>query len=279
MKRNCIFQIIIILIGNTLFSCIQASGWWNPLNLVSHGDLSMPALCIGGTYGSITHLNTIRGIIGSMNKNCQSDYVSTETDYRRDVEPATREILYSFTHGVVNVSSTDGNGNQDDTQHIFLGLGLCSFSDFSGVQGAQWVQSSDLSTYPSYKLVFINACHSGDEATGYSDNQGRSSVAGIFKSKFPNAVYIAARGGNNGSPIAQNVTCHKCLEETMAKNMAVEFFSRMKTAWNNGLNPTFWQIKWDWDREDPNDPQHLPENSHYIIMEGSGTHILTIFPL
>ena len=273
MKRNCIFQIIIILIGNTLFSCIQASGWWNPLNLVSHGDLSMPALCIGGTYGSITHLNTIRGIIGSMNKNCQSDYVSTETDYRRDVEPATREILYSFTHGVVNVSSTDGNGNQDDTQHIFLGLGLCSFSDFNGVQRAQWVQSSDLSTYSSYKLVFINACHSGDEATGYSDNQGRSSVAGIFKSKFPNAVYIAARGGNNGSPIAQNVTCHKCLEETMAKNMAVDFFSKIKNARDDNNNLTLWEIKMQWDPENQPSPQH----SQYI-MHGGNTHILSVFP-
>ncbi|HOK80288.1 MAG TPA: hypothetical protein PK303_08270 [bacterium] len=240
----------------------------------------MPGLCIGGTYGSITHLNTIRGTIGSMKKNCQSDYVSTETDYRRDTQPATREILYSFTHGVVNVSSTDGNNNQDDTQHIFLGLGLCSFSDFNGVQRAQWVQPSDLSTYSSYKLVFINACHSGDDATGYSDNHGRSSVAGIFKSKFPNAVYIAARGGNNGSPIAQNLTCHKCLEETMAKNMAVDFFSRIRDLRVVNDNRTFDWVKEQWDPEwdyTKSPPGYHPERSYYITFGGS-TNILTVFP-
>jgi hypothetical protein len=234
----------------------------------------MPGLCIGGTYGSITHLNTIRGIIRSMKKNCQSDYVSTETDYRRYIQPATREILYSFTHGVVNVSSTDGNNNQDDTQHIFLGLGLSSFSDFNGVQRAQWVQPSDLSTYSSYKLVFINACHSGDDATGYSDNQGRSSVAGIFKSKFPNAVYIAARGGNNGSPIAQNFTCHKCLNENLAVNFAADFFTEIKKRRANNDDCTFWLVKTLYD------PENRPDaaSSHFIIMSGENIHILSVFP-
>ena len=204
-----------------------------------------------------------------MNKDYHSDDVSTETDYVKDVRPSTRKILYSFTHGVVSIAS-----NPDDLQHIFLGLGTVGFDDFGGIPPEKWVQYSHLSTYPSYTLVFINACHSGDAASGYTDSQSRSSVAGNFKGKFPNAVYIACRGGKNSTsinPVVNN--CTKCLGETLAKNMALGFFTKIREEWDDGQNPTFNNIKEEWDPED--DPN--PASSHYI-MYGGNTYILSVFP-
>lgn len=67
------------------------------------------------------------------------------------------------------------------------------------------------------------------------------------------------------------------MNQALAENMAAEFFTMISDARNAGQNPVFDEIKWNWDREDPDDPEHLPENSRYI-MYGKNTHILDIFP-
>jgi hypothetical protein len=246
-----------------------ASKFFNIVRWVTNrGNLEDKALCIGPTVSGTGHLSTVRGIIMDMDTPCQKTIVSDKTEYETKIYPITRKIVYSITHGVVEISSSP-----DDCQHIFLGLGLVAFDDFTGVDSDELVTYADLPNNHSFDLVFINACHSGDTAAGYS-----GSTATAFRTNFPSTVYIAARGGNNGASIVGS--CDKCIGASLAPSMAADFFDLIRTERAADRNRTFAWIKEEldpeWDEQNP--PEYHPEDSLYIIYGGETTNIFTVFP-
>jgi len=220
------------------------------------GGPSDKALSIGST--EFLHLGAIRGIITLMDTPCQKVTVNNKSQYIPQLSPDTRKILYSFTHGRVTIDDYDGY------QHIFKGLALTGWFE-QYVPDEKFVPPEDLPDNLSFELVFINACHAGDVAEGYSGSQSAA-----FREKFgSNAVYIAPRGGRSTvliNPTNPFSTCTTCTPMGVAEDFAVDFFNKIKTERAAEHDRTF-----EWIME------ATSNNDKYIIYNGE-TSISTVFP-
>jgi len=230
---------------------------WFKTRRKDKGDQKTKAVCIGGS-GFATNLNAVRGIINDMDTTCVTKLVDTKNAYKGELTPSTRKILYSLTHGGLDLET------YKDEQHLFKGLLLVStvweifWYDWLDVNLPEHrkVKPTDLPNL-SFDLVFINACHAGDVADGYS-----SSESANFRAKFgSNAVYVAPIGSKvEGSP-----SC--CTVVAVATSFAVDFFNSIKDVWNEeDAEATFFNIS-----------SEIQNRDRYIIYN-AGTLVKTVFP-